>query len=38
VLSGVSTRDTIGRFPYRPTFIYDSVADIDPADLVRREP
>ena len=31
VLSGVSTRDTVDRFPYRPTFVYDSVADIDPS-------
>ena len=31
VLSGVSTRDAVERFPYRPTFIYDSVADFDPA-------
>jgi len=31
VLSGVSTRDSVARFPYRPTFVYDSVADIDPA-------
>ena len=38
VLSGVSTRTTISRFPYRPTFIYDSVAGIDPADITRREP
>ncbi len=33
VLSGVSSRDSIGRFPYRPTFVYDSVADIDPVVL-----
>ena len=38
VLSGVSSRDTIARFPYRPTFVYDSVADIDPADITCREP
>ncbi len=37
VLSGVSTRDSITRFPYRPTFLYDSVADIKPADLIHRE-
>lgn len=36
VLSGVSTRDSITRFPYRPTFLYDSVADIEPTDLVRE--
>ena len=37
VLSGVSTRSTIVRFPYRPTFVYDSVADIEPADITRRD-
>jgi NagD protein len=37
VLSGVSTRDSITRFPYRPTFLYDSVADIEPTDLIHRE-
>ena len=37
VLSGVSTRDSITRFPYRPTFLYDSVADIEPANLIHRE-
>ena len=31
VLSGVSTRGAVERFPYRPTFVYDSVADFDPA-------
>jgi 5'-nucleotidase len=38
VLSGVSTRESIGRFPYRPTFVYDSVADIDPAVLAAAVP
>lgn len=33
VLSGVSDRDAVDGFPYRPTFVYDSVADIDPAEL-----
>ncbi len=37
VLSGVSTRATAARFPYQPTFVYDSVADIVPADITRRE-
>jgi NagD protein len=37
VLSGVSTRDSVSRFPYRPTFLYDSVADIEPTDLIHRE-
>lgn len=30
VLSGVSRRETVDEFPYRPDFILDSVADIDP--------
>lgn len=29
VLTGVSRRETIEHFPYRPTFVYESVADID---------
>jgi hypothetical protein len=33
VLSGVSDRATVEQFPYRPDFVYDSVADIDPAVL-----
>jgi NagD protein len=33
VLSGVSTRASVSRFPYRPTFVVDSVADLDPAVL-----
>jgi NagD protein len=37
VLSGVSTRDSVSRFPYRPTFLYDSVADIEPTDLIHRK-
>ncbi len=30
VLSGVSTRESIRDFPYRPDYIFESVADIDP--------
>lgn len=30
VLSGVTQRDQVARFPYQPTYIYDSVADIQP--------
>ncbi len=30
VLSGVSTRESIKDFPYRPDYVFDSVADIDP--------
>ena len=33
VLSGVSDRATIEQFPYRPDFVFDSVADIDPVVL-----
>lgn len=29
VLSGVSDRDTVERFPYRPDFVFDSVGTID---------
>jgi NagD protein len=29
VLSGVTRREDIDSFPYRPDFIFDSVADID---------
>lgn len=35
VLSGVSDAQTVNRFPYRPTFVYDSVADIDPDHLAQ---
>ncbi len=35
VLSGVSDATTVNRFPYRPTFVYDSVADIDPDHLAK---
>lgn len=30
VLSGVSTRESVRDFPYRPDYVFDSVADIDP--------
>lgn len=33
VLSGVSTRATLDAFPYRPSHVFDSVADIDPLAL-----
>lgn len=33
VLSGVTRREQVERFPYRPTHIRDSVAAIDPATL-----
>jgi len=28
VLTGVTTREAVGRFPYQPTYVLDSVADI----------
>jgi NagD protein len=33
VLSGVTNREEVERFPYRPTYVFPSVADIDPANL-----
>lgn len=33
VLSGVARRDEINSFPYKPDYIFDSVAEIDPAEL-----
>lgn len=30
VLTGVTAREQVERFPYRPTWIYESVADIEP--------
>jgi NagD protein len=30
VLSGVTTREQAARFPFQPTTILDSVADLDP--------
>ena len=30
VLSGVTRRDQVERFPYRPSLVVDSVADIQP--------
>ena len=37
VLSGVSTRMTIEEFPYRPTYVLDSVADFDPAEIAAAQ-
>ena len=28
VLTGVTSREQVERFPYRPTWVYESVADI----------
>ncbi|MFW5808507.1 MAG: HAD hydrolase-like protein, partial [Spirochaetota bacterium] len=36
VLSGVSSRDTVDEFPYRPTYMYDSIADIE-LDILQGE-
>ena len=33
VLSGVSRKEDIGDFPYRPDYIFESVASIDPMKL-----
>lgn len=33
VLSGVTAREDLKRFPYRPTFVYPSVAEVDLAEL-----
>ncbi|GAA5785408.1 acid sugar phosphatase [Chitiniphilus shinanonensis] len=33
VLSGVTTRDMIDNFPYKPSFVFDHVGQIDPAAL-----
>jgi NagD protein len=30
VLTGVTTREQVARFPYQPTTIVDSVAELDP--------
>lgn len=34
VLTGVTSRDMLSRFPYRPNYIVDSIADINPEDYV----
>ncbi len=36
VLSGVSTREVISEFPYRPTFVYPSIAEIDLDELATH--
>jgi NagD protein len=37
VLSGVTAREEVDRYPYRPAQIVDSVADIDPADAQKPD-
>jgi len=38
VLTGVTSREMVGRFPYQPDYIFNSVGEIDPrAILSRRE-
>jgi NagD protein len=29
VLTGVTTREQVGRFPYRPTWIRESIAEVE---------
>ncbi|HOO71974.1 MAG TPA: HAD-IIA family hydrolase [Spirochaetota bacterium] len=36
VLSGVTSRKHAGRFPYKPDYIFDSVAQIDPCTILSR--
>jgi NagD protein len=38
VLSGVARLEEVGRFPYRPTLVVDSVAQIDPGDTRSHRP
>ena len=38
VLSGVSNRDTVERFPYRPDFVFDNVGAIDWDSLAAEPP
>jgi NagD protein len=33
VLSGMTTLDDVEKYPYRPRYIYDSVAEINPSDF-----
>lgn len=33
VLSGVTTKDDLDKYPYLPTYVYDSVEDIVPVSL-----
>ena len=36
VLSGVTTREMVDRFPYMPDYIFNSVVEIDPAAILSR--
>lgn len=36
VLSGVTDRKTAARFPYRPDYIFNNVAEIDPKTILSR--
>ncbi len=36
VLSGVTSRESMARFPYQPDYVFDSVADIDPDTILSR--
>lgn len=36
VLSGVTSREMLARFPYQPDYVFDSVKDIDPKRILSR--
>lgn len=36
VLSGVTTRETLNRFPYQPDYIYNHLGEIDPDTILSR--
>lgn len=36
VLTGVTTREMVDRFPYRPDYVFNSVGEIDPATILSR--
>ena len=36
VLSGVTTLEIMNKYPYQPDYIFDSIADIDPDNIISR--
>ena len=36
VLSGVTSRETMNRFPYQPDYVFDNVGEIDPDAILSR--
>jgi len=36
VLSGVTTREMVDRFPYRPDYIFNNIGEIDPGTILSR--